>query len=215
MDVIYPRENEKLYNQIVERGVILSEYALGTPPLAENFPRRNRILSGLSLGIFVVEAHSRSGSLITAHQAVEQGREVFALPGPVNQLTSKGTHQLLKEGAALVENPEDILEVLSSQLNQQNRFKAVPSINLPQQRELSENASESSPSTQAAKEQAVIPLPEDLGTIEEVLHEEGPLNQDEILDFTGMKPAELFSILLRLELAGRVKRSPHGKYALC
>ncbi|HOW58505.1 MAG TPA: DNA-processing protein DprA [Candidatus Omnitrophota bacterium] len=123
LDVIYPKENATLYGKIVERGAVFSEYPLGTPPLPENFPRRNRILSGLSYGVFVVEAHSRSGSLITAHQALEQNREVFALPGPVDQLTSRGTHQLLKEGAYLVENSEDIVEILALRLGQDNLFK--------------------------------------------------------------------------------------------
>jgi DNA processing protein len=123
LDVIYPRENENLLQRILERGAVLSEYPLGTPPLPENFPRRNRILSGLSYATFVVEAHSRSGSLITAHQAVEQGREVFALPGPVDQLTSCGTHQLIKEGAYLVETPEDILLALADRLKWENTFE--------------------------------------------------------------------------------------------
>lgn len=123
LDVIYPKENAELYERIISRGSILSEYPLGTPPLPENFPRRNRILSGLSYGTFVVEAHSRSGSLITAHQALEQGREVFALPGPVDQLTSHGTNQLLKEGACLVEKPQDILLTLAERLKMDNRFE--------------------------------------------------------------------------------------------
>ncbi|MFH1800346.1 MAG: DNA-processing protein DprA [Candidatus Omnitrophota bacterium] len=123
LDVIYPKENENLFQRILERGAILSEYPLGMPPLPENFPRRNRILSGLSYATFVVEAHSRSGSLITAHQAVEQGREVFALPGPVDQLTSRGAHQLIKEGACLVETFEDILLALADRLKWENKFE--------------------------------------------------------------------------------------------
>lgn len=116
LDEIYPRENQKLYEALVERGAVISEYALGTKPMAHHFPRRNRIISGLSLAVLVIEAHSRSGSLITAHEAVEQGKDVFALPGPVDQLTSRGTHRLIKEGAYLVENSSDILEVLAAQL---------------------------------------------------------------------------------------------------
>lgn len=116
LDVIYPREHQALYEEIAERGAIISEFALGTPPLAENFPKRNRIISGLSLGVLVVEAHSRSGSLITAHISAEEGREVFALPGRVDQLGSRGTHRLLKEGAGLVESPEEIFDALAPQL---------------------------------------------------------------------------------------------------
>ncbi|MBI2166836.1 MAG: DNA-protecting protein DprA [Candidatus Omnitrophica bacterium] len=116
LDVIYPREHQALYEEIRERGVLISEFALGTQPFAENFPKRNRIIAGLSLGVLVVEAHSRSGSLITAHLAADEGREVFALPGRVDQLGSGGTHKLIKEGAALVESPEELFEAISSQL---------------------------------------------------------------------------------------------------
>lgn len=116
LDVIYPKEHQNLYEEIVERGALISEFSLGTPPLAENFPKRNRIIAGLSLGVLVVEAHSRSGSLITAHLAADEGREVFALPGRVDQLGSRGTHRLIKEGAALVESPEEIFDALAPQL---------------------------------------------------------------------------------------------------
>lgn len=116
LDVIYPKEHQSLYEEIIEKGALISEFALGTPPLADNFPKRNRIIAGLSLGVLVVEAHSRSGSLITAHLAADEGREVFALPGRVDQLGSRGTHLLLKEGAQLVECPEEIFDALSPQL---------------------------------------------------------------------------------------------------
>ena len=116
LDVIYPKEHEALYEEISERGALVSEFALGAPPLAENFPRRNRIIAGLALGTVVIEAHSRSGSLITARLAVEEGREVFALPGRVDQLGSRGTHGLIKEGACLVEFPEEVFNVLAPQL---------------------------------------------------------------------------------------------------
>lgn len=116
LDIIYPKEHQDLYGEVAEQGALVSEFAFGAPPLAENFPKRNRIIAGLSLGVLVVEAHYRSGSLITAHLAAEEGREVFALPGRVDQLGSRGTHRLLKEGATLAENPEDILEALSPQL---------------------------------------------------------------------------------------------------
>src|SRR3990170_7327730 len=113
LDVVYPAENKKLYQQISEEGALVSEYPLGTPPLTFHFPSRNRIISGLSLGVIVVEANDRSGALITVDFALEQGREVFAVPGNVKSTLSRGTHKLLKQGASLVEKAEDVLEALN------------------------------------------------------------------------------------------------------
>lgn len=115
IDVIYPSEHHRLSMQIARNGAIVSEYPMGTAPDAENFPGRNRIISGLSLGTVVVEAAERSGSLITARYAAEQGREVFAVPGPVGART-RGTHQLLRDGAALVEGPDDVLREIAPHL---------------------------------------------------------------------------------------------------
>ena len=109
---VYPRAHEPLAGEVAEHGALMSEYPMEMPPLAGNFPRRNRIISGLSLGVVVVEAAQRSGALITADCALEQGREVFAVPGPMTAVTSQGTHQLLKQGARLVTSVEDILEEL-------------------------------------------------------------------------------------------------------
>ena len=109
---IYPRENKGLAREIASSGAVISEYPLLTSPLRENFPRRNRIVSGISRGVLVVEASSRSGALITAHSACEQNREVFAIPGSINSPLSKGTHILIKEGAKLVDCLDDILEEL-------------------------------------------------------------------------------------------------------
>lgn len=109
---IYPRENQKLSEKIAGRGAVISEFPLDTAPLRENFPRRNRIVSGLSLGVLLVEAAVRSGALITARLACEQNREVFAVPGSVNSALSKGTHLFIKEGAKLADSADDILNDL-------------------------------------------------------------------------------------------------------
>jgi DNA processing protein len=113
LDIVYPGENAKLAQAIIEHGALVSEYPLGVKPKAENFPLRNRIMSGLSLGVLVVEAGERSGALITAQQAVEQNREVFAIPGSILSPASQGTNRLIQEGAKLVRNYTDILQELN------------------------------------------------------------------------------------------------------
>lgn len=114
IDVIYPPENRALYEEICRHGAVVSELPMGTEPLSENFPARNRIISGISMGVVVVEASLKSGSLITASCAAEQGRDVFAVPGNINSNGSKGTNRLIKEGAKLVEGADDILEEFSA-----------------------------------------------------------------------------------------------------
>lgn len=111
-DRVYPARNRALAHRIADQGCILSEYALGTPPVASNFPRRNRIISGMAAGVLVVEAAAQSGSLITAQMAAEQGRDVFALPGSIHSALAKGCHQLIREGAQLVETVDDVLAAL-------------------------------------------------------------------------------------------------------
>lgn len=112
MDIVYPARHRELAHQIAEHGLLISEFPLGTPSRAQNFPRRNRIISGLAVGCLVVEANLQSGSLITARLAAEQGREVFAIPGSIHSPLSKGCHQLIKQGAKLVDNIQDIVDEL-------------------------------------------------------------------------------------------------------
>ncbi len=112
-DRIYPARNRDLAHELAARGLVISEFAPGTPPLKQNFPRRNRLVSGLSRGVLIVEATLSSGSLITARRAAEQGREVFAIPGSIHSPFSKGGHRLIREGAKLVETAQDILDELS------------------------------------------------------------------------------------------------------
>ena len=124
LDIVYPARHRDLAHKIAERGLILSEFPLGTPSKAQNFPRRNRLISGLSLGCLVVEANIESGSLITARLAAEQGREIFAIPGSIHSPVTKGCHQLIKQGAKLVESVQDILE----EINWANIANSLPSI---------------------------------------------------------------------------------------
>ena len=112
-DVMYPPDNEKLADRLAESGCIVTEYCLGTPPLPGNFPRRNRLISGLARGVLVVEAARGSGSLITARLALDQNREVFAVPGSIHNTKARGCHALLRDGAKLVENAADVLVELS------------------------------------------------------------------------------------------------------
>jgi len=131
VDVVYPASNRPLYEAIRDRGLLLSEFSLGTPGIAHNFPRRNRIISGLARGVLVVEAALRSGSLITARLAAECGREVFALPGSIHSPTARGCHRLIKEGAKLVESAQDVLDELKIDFRAVDRRAPRPAAHAP------------------------------------------------------------------------------------
>ncbi len=184
---IYPVENEKLLEEIAQSGAVISEFPQDTPPYRGNFPRRNRIISGLSLGVVVVEAGRRSGALITAGLALEQGREVFALPGKIDSFTSFGTHNLIKQGAKLIESIEDIIEELEP-------LKSVCR------------------QTKGAIETKLEPnLPEEEKEIFSLLSCE-PLNIEEILQKTRLKYGRLLTSLLKLEYKKLVKELPGKQF---
>ena len=193
LDRVYPKQHLALAHRIVERGLILSEYPLGTPPLNANFPRRNRILSGLSQGVLVVEAALESGSLITARQALEQGREVFAIPGSIHSPQSKGCHALIRQGAKLVECAQDVLE----ELHQSDPFAQVPL------------ALDTPPAPASSDE-----MPPVAGQPDRLLallgHE--PCSLDALLARSGLDTAQLQARLLDLELEGQVHRLPGGLF---
>ena len=125
IDIVYPKKNISLFEKIVENGAVISEFPLGTPPLPYNFPQRNRIISGLSMGVIVIEAQEKSGSLITAHHALEQGKEVFALPGNINSIYSGGTNKLIKDGAIPLLDIEAIIDEVHELRLKQRSNKVV------------------------------------------------------------------------------------------
>jgi DNA processing protein len=185
IDRIYPPENARLFQRIVERGAVISEYQPGTPPLAGHFPGRNRIISGLCRGVLVVEAAEESGSLITVDFALEQGREVFAVPGPVYAPTSRGVNRLLKDGAHVVTEAQDILDALWPQ---------VPRREVRQQ-----------------EDSFAAALAEDAHTLYRQLGDD-PLHIDELVQKSGLTPMEVSAILLHLELQGGVQQLPGMRY---
>jgi DNA processing protein len=191
LDVQYPRQHVGMRSRIVEQGALVSEFPLGTPPAPAHFPQRNRIISGLSLGVVVVEAAQRSGSLITARFALEQGREVFAVPGMARHFRSVGPHSLLKQGAKLVENVEDILEEIRPLLRTAGVNQPCPHI--PQ--ELPDSSRELTP-----EEAAIVAV---LGP--------NPAHIDEVVRGVGKPAFQVSALLVRLELRGVVRQLP-GKY---
>jgi DNA processing protein len=187
LDKVYPAANRDLAHRLAQQGALVSEFPLGTPPLAANFPRRNRLISGMSLGCLVVEASLQSGSLITARLALEQGREVFAIPGSIHAPQSKGCHALLKQGAKLVETAQDILEELGG---------------------LTASLAAAARAGQVAEH----PDPQDRdGALLEHLGFD-PVDVDTLSARSGLTVSQLSAMLLSLELDGRVCALPGGLY---
>ena len=184
-DRIYPARNRELAITIAERGCIISEFPLGTPVAAANFPRRNRLISGLARGVLVVEASVDSGSLITARLAAEQGREVCAIPGSIHSPQSRGCHKLLKQGAKLVETAQDVLEELRLE------------IRLP-------------PAAPAADVAVPNEAPDEARVLALLGYDPCPL--DTLVTLSGLTPEALSVMLLRLELGGRIAALPGGRY---
>ena len=189
IDIVYPPENKELQAEIAEQGLIVAEMPPGTVPQARHFPRRNRIVSGLSLGVIVVEAALRSGSLITARLAGEQGRDVFAVPGSPLDPRCRGSNNLLREGAILTESAEDVLRVLEPG----TVVRADPAIRTPV---------------------AEIMVENDMHSL--VLERLGPspIEVDELIRQCGIAPGAVMTVLLDLELAGRLARQPGNRVNL-
>ncbi|MBC8108805.1 MAG: DNA-protecting protein DprA [Anaerolineae bacterium] len=198
VDVAYPPENAALFDQIAQRGAVVSEYPLGTPPIAENFPRRNRIVSGMTRGVLVIEADERSGALITARQACDDhGRPVFAIPGRVDNKLSIGPHQLIRDGATLVTGLEDILEGLGPLPH-----SAVVETNLFSISSAAEVAASATP--QAADRAEPIGLSDRQRAI--LLHLDEPLDVDAIIERTTLPAHQVLQELTFLSLRGLVRR---------
>ncbi|MGD9649940.1 MAG: DNA-processing protein DprA [Dongiaceae bacterium] len=195
VDNIYPPENKALYKEIAARGCIISEMPLGAEPMAAYFPRRNRIISGISRGVVVVEAALKSGSLITARFAAEQGREVMAIPGSPLDPRCQGTNKLLKDGATLIESAQDILDALAQQnpnvLRQRNDNYQTPVATAPSEQEI----------TEAQR------------IILEALSS-SPIAVDELVRATKLETSLVLAVLLELELAGRIERYRGNQVAL-
>ncbi len=189
VDAIYPKRHQKMAAAIIDHGgTLVSEFAPSSPPKADHFPRRNRIISGLSLGVLVIEAAVKSGSLITAHHALEQGREVFAVPGSIHNPQSKGCHQLIKNGATLVEKSSDIIEHLDGIMGHLNTRDRVI------------NTSTTLDKISLNPEQSMI--------IDHIGFE--PISLEQLIETTGLNTETISFELINLEINGLIKRSDWG-----
>jgi len=201
IDHIYPPENATLAKQIGEEGAVISSFPLGTRPFAKNFPVRNRIISGLTLGTVVVEATKKSGSLITAEMALEQGREVFSIPGDITREQSKGTNKLIKSGAKLVQNIDDILEELSLSASMKTSYEEC-GVNLQKGNELESRKNK---------------LMDELSEKQEIVYRRlsySPQQFEYLLNTLSLNSAQLNTVLLELELKGLIEQLPGKRFRL-
>ena len=208
-DRVYPRKNHALAQRIVAHGVLISEFSPGTAARADHFPRRNRIIAGLSLGTLVIEAGLRSGSLITARLAAEQGREVFALPGSIHNPLARGCHRLIRDGARLVESAAEIIETLAPAARMLGRelaarLQAETGSEATRQRVVKTDTSDSRDRYSCSAHSEYSRLLNELG------HE--PTTLDELVRRTGQSAAALSSMLLMLELEAKIESLPGNRY---
>ncbi|MCG3161249.1 MAG: hypothetical protein JMDDDDMK_02400 [Acidobacteria bacterium] len=194
LEMTYPKEHKKLEDEIAASGAVISEFPLGTPPLPQNFPYRNRILSGLCFGVLIVEAAEHSGSLITARLAYEQGREVFAVPGNITSQTSFGPNFLIKDGAKLVQHWRDVVEELPRDLKE-----GILGVNRPGRDDGQSNV-------QPMFE--TVALSDDERRIFDLLTADAPSHVDQLLISSGMNSSDLMTALLGLEMKDRIKQLP-------
>jgi DNA processing protein len=202
IDIVYPPENEKLLMEIAEKGAVITEFPFGTQPNAPNFPSRNRIISGMSLGVVVVEAGEKSGSLITARIALDQGREVFAVPGSIDSAGSRGTHQLIRQGAKLIESIDDILDEILPQID--GYFQKPVTGDKTPRREIVDK-----------ERTSVADAMNMLNDAEKAVFQCISLKKvdiDTVIASTGFKAAEVLNILLNLELRGLIEQRPGKMY---
>ena len=212
LDIVYPPENEGLAGAVVAHGALITEFPFGTPPNAPNFPSRNRIISGISLGVVVVEAGEKSGSLITARIAAEQGRSVFAVPGEIGAAGSRGTHRLIKQGAMLIENVEDILEEILPQAGRSPSASNEPSVSSRL------NAPAPDPKKTIAPGDTLpqgVPRMAGLGNQEQRLLSlipSRPVDIDTLITSSGLTAQEVLNALLILELRGLIRQMPGKQF---
>ncbi len=195
VDVIYPPENRRLALEVAEGGAVVSQFAPGTPPLAGYFPVRNRVIAGLSLGVVVVEAAEKSGSLITAGLAGELGREVMAVPGPLTSLMSRGAHRLIQDGAALVQGWEDVVGQLPLRFRDQVKPVAVPA-NVGSADRLAHGQGQAD-HREAGNDESLLLL--------RVIGQE-PVGIDQIIERSGLAPGRASAFLMTLEIEGRIRQ---------